>query len=76
MEQRIKVQLVELELNPGKGFHKYVEVYNEQLNSYAYTTIDLFHIDMDAETRTKHKINPIGEPIYYVVSSDSSSISN
>lgn len=67
MKTRIRVQLVEMELNPGKGFHKYIEVYNEQLNSYAYTTIDLFHIDMDAETRAKHNINPIGEPVYHII---------
>ena len=67
MAQRIRVQLVEMELNPDKGFSIYVEVYNEQLDSYAYTTIDLFHIDMSAEERAKHKINPVGEPIYYIV---------
>lgn len=67
MEQRIRVQFVEMELNPGKGFKQYVEVYNEQLDAYAYTTLDLFHIDMDAKTRANHTINPIGEPIYYTI---------
>ena len=67
MEQRIRVQLVEMELNPDKGFKKYIEVYNEQLQSYAYTTLDLFHIDMTKRGRAKHKVNPIGEPVYYVV---------